>query len=243
MSQMETVGVVVGYLLGGLGAIGGLQYCKYRYERHVSHRSFFKVFPVISPQRLAVVCPTQPDREGFHHPEIHDDLVAATVVASALQRNGTQFDIRLSSQVTETERLGSMFLICGPVGNKITGDILKEVLLPLRFDKGADGRYRIVDGDGQTAHGPQGASHDYALIAKVRNPWADQGDAYIYVAAGIGRLGTQGAARLLCEETKLITQRLHEKSHTALCFVGVVECKGDYKGLSIASHILRLVPL
>lgn len=240
---MNTVIDIANFILAIIGAFGGVGGTIYLYRRHIKQRRLTKFFPLLSDQRLTIVCPVRTDRKGFHQPEIPDDVIAATLVATMALKSDILFDIISPTQLEPSQRQGHLFLICGPIGNSLTKEVLEKYSLPLRFGQSKNGKWQIVDEQGKVAHPPQGASHDYALVAKVRNPWVTTGDVYVYVAAGIGRLGTQGAVRFLCEDVKQIAKRLHEKSSTATCFVGIVECRGDYKGLATSSDIITIIPL
>lgn len=213
----------------------------WRFARErIANRHFCRVFPLAKGDEVIVVCPVQPDITEQPLPTTHHDLLAATAVVSAMAQHGVKANLQLAAQLTEQDLRKNLFLICGPVGNAITGRFLERVHLPYVF-KNVEGRgYLIVDDAGRDMHPQSDAARDFALIAKTSNPWGPPGT-HIFLAAGIRGLGTTGAAVFFVNHLKLIVrQLLTEGMRETTGFAAVVECVGDSLGFPLSTKLLKL---
>lgn len=236
--MFESLPTVIGLILGVLGAIGGVLWLKDKYKRNFKDSSFWKVYNVDRSDTIFLVVPSGgkcSDQEG---PETQltqaspniittvEDSMAKGAILGSLIEKGLGQEIRLHSVLSETEKQEHLFLICGPAGNLISQSLLnnQRFLFPYKFAK--DVIWRIKDDKNSIIHPDvDSVTKDYAIIAKLPNPWSHPDyPKNLYFAAGIEALGTWGASHFLSNKTEKIIQylegpcRVNGKSY----FVGIV---------------------
>ena len=81
----------------------------------------------------------------------------------------------------------------------------------------------------------------YAIICKIKSHWSASASTHIYIAAGIGGVGTQAAAEVLSDGSPRLAKRLKaENLRLDSDFCGVVDCKRDDFGSPTDIQILKL---
>ncbi|MFD9094228.1 SIR2 family protein [Streptomyces collinus] len=139
------------------------------------------------------------------------DIRVAQEVEKALQAMGCEPELVPSvlAEARFDEYLQqNLVLICSPLGNSFTArvfDRLEErtTNICIRFRRMEDDRGYLEDiktglryvpdrpGDAD----PQHIQYDYSVIARYRNPWAD--DKYLFIMAGLNAIGTHAVSRFL----------------------------------------------
>jgi hypothetical protein len=218
-------------IIGIIGSVGGVKYLFDLYNRRVKNSTFFKIFDIKKEDKIIIVLPTQP---GFpdspNIPTTHEDLMALVVIIAQFIKHGVEHEIKLHNALSQEEKSENLFLICGPVGNTITKELLYTVDLPYKFVKKGD-EWKIIDKKGNISHGDvKYGEMDFAITAKLPNPWQHpKRSTNIYLAAGIEGLGTWGGAQYLVDETvSLYKDLLAESSRDShVSFVAVIQSESN----------------
>lgn len=204
------MGSIFGWILAGLGAIGGILWIKEYVRSRIRDRAFCFLFAIPQGNTWVIVCPTQPDADfGPNRPTTFEDSLAQAELQTELAKRGMRTAVRTHLETTENHKSGNMALICGPVGNLVTRELLSKQRLPFMFRE-KDSRHIIVDTSEQQLHPETVPGEvDFAILARIKNPWIAQSDtAFVFLAAGIHGLGTWGAAHLLAVRPDVVCRRL-----------------------------------
>lgn len=234
---------IVGLVLGSLGAIGGLLWVRDKAKRRLTARAFWRIFDIDPAERVVVVVPTGgkcsdrdgPDSTPLPGPNIIttvEDSMARAAVYGALIAHGITPEVRLHSTLSEDDRAEHLVLICGPAGNCVTRDLLArtDLLHHYTFFRD-DGQWSIKDAEHTIVHAQtDGATLDYAVIAKYRNPWSRPTERRnVYVVAGLEGLGTWGAAYFLATQADVLVRYLKApgRVNTHTCFSAVASVRRE----------------
>jgi hypothetical protein len=242
---LEAIYIASGLILGALGAIGGIQWINQKIRRR-AERSFRSLFLLDLVNSFVIVCPTQPATEAAPNvATTFEDSLAQAALQIELIKRGVTAVARLHLRVAEDDKRGNLILICGPVGNPLTAQLLAECRLAFEFKPTADG-YIIVDrSSGAQVHpNPIHRKVDFAILARVRNPWASSSEqTWVFVAAGLEGLGTWGAAHLLASDPTGILDRLRVDGlrYKEDEFVALIESesRGDYPPRATILRVAR----
>jgi hypothetical protein len=190
----------------------------------IRRNRFNKIFGCLRGHRILIVCPSQKQSDDL--PNVlttYEDSMAQHIIQTQLVRHGIDAKFRLHRDIKPDEKSENLFLICGPVSNIITKEFLTEVNLPFRFKRpGVDSHdarnwldtrdWVIANRRDRQAHPPiADGDIDYAIIARVNNPWSGPDDQkFVYLVAGIAGLGTWGAAYFLSSRPREVFRRLRK---------------------------------
>jgi hypothetical protein len=222
-----------GQIFGILGAMSGILLIKDWYNKKFRDRSFYQIYRIAKNRKVVIVCPTQSGTDAS--PNIlttHEDSMALAAIQNQFVEHGLSHDVRLHSDMRDEDRSEYLFLICGPAGNSLTRSFLchPSVGIPYRFSRTTD-NWAIYDKDGQQAHAPPIPGQlDFAIIAKLSNPWSSpENITCVYLAAGIEGLGTWGAAYHLAKRVDDLERRLRaEKAGSSLVsFAGIIKSQSN----------------
>jgi len=234
---------IVGLALGVLGAIGGFLWIRDYAKRWITARAFWRIFDFHPGQRVIVVVPTGgkcsdrdgPDSMPVPGPNIVttiEDSMARSAIYGVMIAHGITPEVRLHSDLADKERAEHLVLICGPAGNCITRDLLErtDLIHHYTFSR-TGGHWSILDVDHSVVHSyTDGATIDYAIIAKYKNPWALAAERRnVYVLAGLEGLGTWGAAHFIATRTNILLRYLKAPGsvNSNSCFSAVATVRRD----------------
>ena len=203
-------------LIGSGVTIGGL--LVHVYDNKLQHwlidRNFWNIFDLAKNEKIILVMPTA---ETFTSKSPLDpntittieDSMAMSSIISAFLDHGIEPKIKVHTEITEQDKEEHLILICGPVGNKITKELFttRTMRFPFRFFYNGKS-WEIKDENGDVVHPEKNSTKDYAIMAKLSNPWSHEHPKKIYLAAGIEGLGTWGAGCYLSKKVTGITKEL-----------------------------------
>lgn len=170
------------------------------------------LFPLSEQRRLIIICPSQ--SSAADSPNVattHEDGLALAALLGKCVEHGIAHSVKLHTQVTDDDKAQDLFLICGPGGNTVTKQLFgtPSVGMAFHFVESSRG-WNIVGNDEQPVHPTvDGRDRDYAILARVRNPWARPSHpTFVYLAAGIYGLGTWGATYYMANDAPSLAAHL-----------------------------------
>jgi hypothetical protein len=171
-----------------------------------------------------------------------EDALAKGIVLEEMLKAGLKVSISVHAEAADSECRGNIFLICGPVGNRISRALLREIgssqkPLPYRFMK--RDRWQLERANAVFGTTESSDMIDFALIAKVDNPWsAPNKPTKAYICAGIEGLGTLGSTIYLVTKPDAFTSLLRkEKKPEESNFSAVVKVTKRAIGLPEVSVV------
>lgn len=235
---------IISMILAVIGSIGGLLWLIERYRRWRGRKSFWKIYGIEENEKIILVVPTggkciDKDLTSQNQPEdfpniittIEDSRAKASILRTFLD-HGIQLEVKLHSQISDQEKMEHLFLICGPVGNLVSRELLARQDVSFHYKFVKDGIWKICDANGYQVHPEVDLiNRDVAIIAKLQNPWSSsERPRYIFFAAGLEGLGTWGAAFTLSQKAEKVIQYLK----------GQCEVDGNSKFVGVVSVVRQI---
>lgn len=163
---------------------------------------------------VPIIVSSRPPDETYQHDYFPAcDIRAAQVIQDSLRLLGATGHLRVDREaVQDFERIagGDLVLVCSPFGNAVAKEIFAQIdrargrgdaPIDLTFTHDADAKTRTIVSPraSYTAVNPRdnpaGPGTEYAVIARIRNPWAP--GAHIFLFAGLHTLGTTAVTSFL----------------------------------------------
>lgn len=207
------------------GAKTAIENFRHYIRRRTVDRAFHILFSDILTNSVNIICPIQ--RVGTNVPNIttHDDLLACIEIVVPLTERGISFKVALPDDVKEVDKKRDLMLICGPVGNAMTEEFFNTYTAPYRFIEDENGKLVLENSITRAKFSPSGGEfHDFALIAKLPNPWNMGTGCHVYIAAGIHGLGTRKSAEYLMKNAPEIVKTIRKNRQVPKNFAAILEC-------------------
>lgn len=252
---MEDSLAIVGIILGILGSIGGILWLLEKYKKLLKDRAFWNIYDIEKNSRIILVIPTggkcfdteiESAEEYQADPNlittIEDSMAKASILSNLID-HGIQPEVKLHTQIDDLDKMEHLFLICGPVGNLLSRELLTrhDVPFPYKFVKNKT--WEIQDAEGNPLH-PEAdfIKRDYAIMAKFSNPWStSERPTNIYFAAGIEGLGTWAASYQLSTKciniTKYLTGQCDSRANSKFAAVISAERRHNFSPIVNITHM------
>lgn len=239
----DIVLLAAGFVLSiGAGLVGA--YLQRLIDRRAERRPLSRLLNFGPDSLLVVFPPRDVSPEAILPRTSTEDFLAMNNFISALQNMGwsRKVGFRDTTRLTEADKARNLVVICSPRSNTFAGQLQDKLtaLYPNAFSFVLGPEVRIRDGDGAEIHSRSyqqirdhiaagvaksdlsaKAYEDYAIVAKVTNPWNPQ--AKIVWLAGIRGIGTWGAAECIKKKWQEIYEMLPDgqKQHDFSALVRV----------------------
>lgn len=251
----DVIILAAGFLLSiGAGLVGA------HFQRVIDRRAERRPLSHLlnfGPDNLLVVFPQRDESPEAILPRTStEDFLAMNNFISALLNMGwsRKVGVRDTTRVTEADKRRNLVVICSPKSNTLADGLQKELkrLYPNAFTFVPGTEVCIRDRDGADIHSksyqqirdylaagvakselPTKIYEDYAVVAKVTNPWNDK--TKVVWVAGIRGIGTWGAAECIKKEWQQIYDMLPDgqKEHDFSALVRIQYDNSDITAMNV----------